>query len=242
MIYFKIFRKFPNLVYGVSSKKNGSMKLSKNVKENLQIKKNRQQFLSFFNLAEKNIVKAKLVHRARIRIVSNKDAGKWISNVDGLIAAPKNLAISITVADCFPVFIFDHQKKIISLVHAGWRPIIRGIIKKAIKTIIKEFQSDPKNILIGIGPGIMKCHFRVKQEVANKFKNRFFNKALTQENGCFFVDLPKTIQLEALKSGILRKNIEIINDCTYCLKKKYFSYRRDKKDKIKTMMAFMMIK
>lgn len=57
-----------------------------------------------------------------------------------------------------------------------------------------------------------------------------------------FINLPLVVKLQALKNGILARNIEEMKKCTYCLKNKYFSYRRDKLKEIKTMMAIIGLK
>ena len=42
-------------------------------------------------------------------------------NYDAIVTNRTNLAICIKTADCVPVFIVDQAKKIIAVVHAGWR-------------------------------------------------------------------------------------------------------------------------
>jgi YfiH family protein len=239
MIQFKIFKNFPHLVYGVSTKRDGSMRLIKQKEKNKRALKNRQKFLSLFNLKIKDTVWASLDHQGKVKIVTSKNRGQRIKNVDGLITKEKNLFLSLTVADCFPVFFFDQKKEIVGLAHASWRAIIKGLITRMIKIMKNKFLSQGKDILIGIGPGIRSCHFEVKEDVAKKFLSRFSKKVLIKRKNRLFIDLPMAIKLEAFKNGILRKNIEEIKECTYCLKNKYFSYRRDKPRPMKTMMAFI---
>ncbi|MFN3301856.1 MAG: peptidoglycan editing factor PgeF [Patescibacteria group bacterium] len=242
MIHFQIFEKFPQLVYGVSTKKDGSMKLFGQKEKDKKNLKNRQKFLSLFNLKIKDVVWAKLNHQGRVKIVTFKNCGQWIKNVDGLITKEENVFLSLTIADCFPVFFFEPKKKIIALAHASWRAILKGLISRIIKTIKKRFLSQPKDILMGIGPGIRSCHFEVKEKVAKKFLKKFGQKVLIKRKDQSFIDLAKSIKLEAIKNKILPQNIEDIKECTYCLKNKYFSYRRQRTKEIKAMMAIIGLK
>jgi len=239
MIQLRIFKKFPNLIYGLSTKRDGSMRLIKQKEKDKKAFKNRQKFLSLFNLKTKDMVWAFLDHQGRVKIATSKNRGQWIKNVDGLITKEKNLFLSLTAADCFPVFFFDQKKEITGLAHASWRAIIKGLITRMIKIMKNKFLSQAKDVLIGIGPGIRSCHFEVKEDVAKKFLSRFSKKVLIKRKNRLFIDLPMAIKLEAVKNGILAKNIEEIKECTYCLKNKYFSYRRDKPKQMKTMMALI---
>lgn len=241
MIHFQIFKKFPQIIYGLSTRKDGSMKLTGQKEKDKKALRNRQKFLSLFNLKIKDVVWAQLDHQGKVKTATLKNRGQWIKNIDGFISKDKNLYLSLTMADCFPVFFFESEKGIVALVHASWRAIIRGIIERIIEQI-KMDSGQVKNILMAIGPGIRPCHFEVKEKVARKFLTKFSQKVLIKKRGKIFIDLPLTIKLIALKSGILPRNIEELRECTYCLKNKYFSFRRDKPKKIKAMMTLIGLK
>ena len=57
-----------------------------------------------------------------------------------------------------------------------------------------------------------------------------------------YLDLKKIAKNQLSEAGILNKNIEIIQECTYSNKNRYFSYRRDKPQEIKAMLAVIGIK
>ncbi len=107
MIHFWIFKKFPQIIYGLSTRKDGSMKLTGQKEKDEKALKNRQKFLSLFNLKIKDVVWAQSDHQGRVKIVTLKNRGQLIKNVDGLISKDKNLYLSLTVADCFPFFFFE---------------------------------------------------------------------------------------------------------------------------------------
>lgn len=103
---------------------------------------------------------------------------------------------------------------------------------------MKGLNSQPSNVLAGIGPGISQCHFEVGEEVLEKFKE-FMSEKMIRRDGKTFLDLKKIVQLQLLNLGLKKENIEINPDCTYCLPDKYFSYRRDRPKVLETMIAII---
>lgn len=233
---FSIFKKYPNLIAVISEKKDGTMLLKE---EKEEVMKNRRRFLDRLGIDIDSIASADLVHGNKVQIVTQKDKGKVIPATDGLLTSGKNLFLAITVADCLPIFLYDPIKEAVGLVHGGWRNLALNILNSAIKKLKANFKSKAEDILVGIGPGISKCHFEVGEEVLVKFKN-FLPKASIGGNGKTFLDLKKIAKIQLLNLGLREENIEINPQCTYCLNQKYFSYRREKK--IKAMIAVIGIR
>ncbi len=233
---FKIFKDYPNLTYTVSEKKDGTMKLSGNFKNNRKVVKNRERFLRKFGIEDRLTIKADLVHGSNVEFVSIKESGKIIDKTDGLITADKNLFLTITVADCLPIFLYDPEKEIIGLIHGGWRNLAKNILAVAVGKMVKNFGSLPEDILIGIGPGISQCHFEVKNDVLAEFKP-YLKEVLLKKEGKSFLDLKKIARIQLINPGIKEENIEISPECTFCLPEKYFSFRREKPKQAQTMIA-----
>ena len=231
---FSIFEKHPEIIAVVSTKEDGAMKFSGDLLCDSDVRKNREKFLENSGVKEGLTVAADLVHGNNIKIVSIKEGGKTIEKTDGLITADKNLFLTITVADCLPIFIFDWKKEIVGLIHAGWRGLAKNILASAVKKMAEEFGSSPENILAEIGPGISQCHFEVKQDVLEKFKG-FLPEVLLERNKRLFLDLKKIAKIQLIDLGLKERNIETSQECTFCLSNKYFSFRRDKA--LQTMMA-----
>ena len=88
--------------------------------------------------------------------------------VDAVVTNQKNLPIAVLTADCVPILICDHQKKIIAAIHAGWKGAYKGIVDRVIKFMLKK-GSEPQNITAVIGPSISIDNY----EVQNDFKKKF---------------------------------------------------------------------
>ena len=235
---FSIFTTFPALLVAFSEKNDGSMRFVDSLVDQ-GILKNREKFLKIHGILPKSVVSAGLEHGDNVKLVSKMEAGKFISRIDALVTNEKNLYLSITVADCLPIFIYDPKQRAIALIHAGWRSLAANIIKKTIK-ILKVKGSLPKDFLIGIGPGIGICHFEIQGDVWGEFKRYW--EALENRDGKKFLDLKKIAQQQFILEGTKKENIEINTECTYCEEKKYFSNRRDKSVPLKTMIAVIGMK
>ena len=233
------FNKYCDLFIAFSEKKDGSMKIVEDPEAMKINDTNRRRFLKNINLWNGSLVSAEIVHANIISNVRKTDGGKVITDVDGLITNVKEIYLSITSADCLPIFLFEPAHGIAGMVHAGWQSLAKDILSKVMEKIIR-LGGVPENILVGIGPAICQKHYEIGPEVASKFEK--YPKAIKIEDGKYFLDLKKTAKLQLVDLGLKEENIEINPECTYELKKKYFSARRDKPEEVEAMIAVIGMK
>lgn len=111
----------------------------------------------------KDTVRMFQVHGNTVAVVTKKDSGKTIENCDGLITNDPNIYLSVSVADCIPLALYDPVTKSIGLLHAGWRGLNNGIIKKVVGLMVENFSTDPGDLLSEIGPHICQRHYEIKK-------------------------------------------------------------------------------
>jgi len=233
-ISFSNFNKFPNLLIALSLREDKNMKVYYEFGKDDRALINRERFLNKLGLSEKNVIGVKSVNGDNIEIVTKEDRGNFIHNTDGLITNDKNVYLSITIADCLPIVIFDPQKEVISLIHSGWKGLEKKITKKAVKKMEENFDVNSKELLVGIGPGIGVCHFEVKEDFPAKFKP--YPEAIIKKDGKSYVDLKLIAKRQLEEAGIKPANIDVSPKCTYCQADTYFSYRKDKSEPLQAMM------
>ena len=163
-----------------------------------------------------------------IPIQRHTDNVKWIDrpgiyeNIDGLVSNLKNkIYLSICVADCVPVCMFDPKTENFALVHSGWRGTYKKITNKAVYLMI-ENGSIPKDILVYCGVSISKKNYEVGDDVASLFSN----SNLSTFGKKFLLDIKSQIKDDLIAIDLLEKNISIEQDCTYN-NMTLPSYRRD---------------
>lgn len=222
---------------GISTKEDGSLRLLEN---NKTTRDNRSFFLKKNKIEKENLISSKLVHGNKVKIILGKKEKKELNGYDGLITNIPKIILSITVADCLPIYFYDPSKNIIGIAHAGWKSLDSLLIKKMINSFNNSYHSEVKNIKILIGPHIQKCHFEIKSDLEKKFKE--YSNFIIKKEEKIFLNLSLVAEKQLIDEGVLKKNIEISPECTYCLKDKYFSYRRDGENNFKTMMAYITIR
>ena len=236
-----------NLIIAVSQRKHGSMNLYQAERGNKDCQYNRWQFLKSQKIDPDTVVSAKLVHGNKVQIVGAPEQGQVIAGYDGLITNEPKVYLSITVADCLPVFLYDPIQQVIGLAHAGWRGLDKQIIRVAVAKMQTEFSCLAQDIQTYIGPGICGQCYEVGQDMIKKFQKVGENCNSRPDNfrgdkdnyrlpdGKYKLDL-KVIAKSHLQ-GLGVEQIKISPECTYELEDKYFSYRREKQKPIEVMMA-----
>ncbi len=155
---------------------------------------------------------------------------------DGLVTTNSNILLTLKVADCVPVYLYEPRKNMIGLVHSGWRGTVEKIVPNAIQLMQKN-GAETGEIRCFLGPAIGICCYEVGVEVAHKFDDEAKMKL---EDRKWKVGLHDQISLQLASSGILEENIQTSDMCTY-ESRDCHSYRRDG-DNVGRMFAFMELK
>lgn len=236
-LQFSIFDKYPELAYGISEKSDGSMRLLTDDSLYRPTLRHRKKYFAKINVCLDQIVQGWLIHGNNVELITKKQTGKIIPDADALITAAKNILLAVTNADCFPIYFFDPQKKAAGIAHAGWRGVVKNIAGKTVRSFTKKFKTNKSDILVAIGPGIRECHFEIKKDNVHFYEK--YPEHVVKRNDQVFINLAGIIKKQLIAAGVKEKNIEDSRLCTYCLKDKYFSYRRDKPEIIEAMIAYI---
>ena len=173
-----------------------------------------------------------LFHRHRIMIAPNQTHSNNVAiaeksrkyfNVDGLINLDKDLVLTLLVADCVPLFIFNNKSKNFALIHSGWRGTVNNIVGNSIN-LMKKNGNSLKNLRFVIGPSIGSCCYEVGRDVFESFDSSYY-QIINEKKAK--LNLSNIICDQIIDFGISNKNIFIDQDCTFCKNKKYFSYRKE---------------
>jgi len=235
---------------GVSEGEYESLNMAFNKKDKREnVEENYRRVANALGIDTLNMVLSNQVHDSKIRIVSDADRGKGIHResdiigVDGLMTDCPEVALVTFYADCVPVFLFDPVKRVIALVHSGWRGTLKNISKEAVVKMEKEFGCNTRDIEAAIGPSIGQCCFEVGEEVYEEFVNTFdwcgvFCKKVGNK---WYIDLQSVIRQVLKSEGLQESKILIAGICTKCHNDIFFSHRGDN-GKTGTLTAIMQLK
>jgi polyphenol oxidase len=225
-----------NIQYGISQRKNGSMKMNGDNFDR-DIKINRERFFESAGIDPRTVLVPDMSHGTKVAAVNLLDIGNGQLDADAMVSDEHVLTLAVTVADCMGVYFFDPLNKAIGIAHCGWRGIYDGILGNVIAKMSDSYGTKPELLEVKIGPHIQACHYEVQEDVARKFRR--CPNVVVERAGKIFVSLSDSAAYFLEGSGVCREKIELSDECTYCSREKYFSYRRDKPAKIEAMIAYI---
>jgi YfiH family protein len=160
------------------------------------------------------------VHGARVLDLDREDAGP----ADGAVTARPGTVCAVLTADCLPVLLCDREGRQVGVAHAGWRGLLRGVLPAAVAAL----RSDPKNLVVWLGPAIGQGAYEVGADVRDAFvaltpaaAGRFAPNA----RGRWQADL-YGLARDALQAAGVR-SVYGGGFCTYTDAERFFSHRRD---------------
>jgi YfiH family protein len=130
----------------------------------------------------------------------------------------------------------DPKRRVIGAVHAGWRGSAADIAGKAVRRLAAEYETNPIDLIVAIGPSIGQCCFEVGPEVAAEFEPYVQGSASRDH-----VDLVEVNVRQLVAAGVEPGNIEVSGLCTACSPEQFHSWRRDR-ERAGRMVAAIQIK
>lgn len=188
------------------------------------VEKNRKRFFRALGVSSSCVVRAHLLHGNRVLVVRGRAGGR--PDADALVTNQPGIFLAVTIADCFPVFLYDRGLSAVGIVHAGWRGVTKGVVLKAVRAFARAYAIRPRELRAVIGPGMQRCHFEITKEILPKFSQ--YAAYIHRRRGKFFVDCAGIIARQLEESGVSRNHIRAVSSCTYHAPAHYFSYRRDR--------------
>lgn len=165
------------------------------------------------------IVHARQIHETRI--VVHERVGHGVREATGPAdghATRSDVLLSVTVADCVPVYLLDPETRAVALLHAGWRGTAAGILPSGITLMLTQWGCDPKRLLVHLGPAICGECYEVGPEV-------FSALGLEIPSGAAPVDVRGVLAHQARAAGVPRQNVTVSPLCTLCGNGNLFSHR-----------------
>ena len=167
---FKKLLEYPEIKHCYTLRKN--LNFPPIYKDEKTLKESYRKICTALKLDYTKIVKPHQTHTKNVEIVNTLED---FNEVDGLITNKPNITLLTTSADCISLLLFDPNKKVIGSIHSGWRGTLQGISKEAVIKMIKEYESNPKDIICCICPSIRSCCFEVDEDVKDLFYNEYKN-------------------------------------------------------------------
>ena len=156
------------------------------------------------------------------------------ATADGSYSDRVDTVCAILTADCLPILFCNQSASQVAAVHAGWRGLCGGILRKMVAT----FKHSPDQVMAYLGPAIGPQVFEVGAEVMDAFVRNAQNeshrqavsKAFKPVDGDpekYLADLYALARAELTASGVI--DIYGGNYCSYSDSERFYSFRRESK-------------
>ena len=223
----QILSRYPGIIHGFTTRKLGD---------------NYARIAAEIGVSENDFFTPNQVHSSRVYFLSDLSDRSDSSDKkegDAIVSRQKGILLAVRTADCVPLLVYDPINKAVAAIHAGWRGLNAGIIENSIKMMQEKFLTDPKNLVVALGPALCPGCFEIGPEVAEAFRKKFGNR-ITVTSGKkdrYFVDLRKGCELALGDNGVMEEHLEFLPYCTACHRDLFYSYRNG--DKEERMMGFI---
>jgi len=224
-----------NISHGFSARKGGvsnppynTLNLGLNTDDQYcNVVANRERFFKTIRISERKAAIPQQVHDNRVQVITKPG---FYTDTDGLITQVPGVVLTIQTADCVPIFLYEPIKRVIGLVHAGWRGTYKNITSNVINAMIKNCSAKAEKINAFFGPSIGPCCYKVGDNVIEKFSSKYIYNNYLNLWLCLYDQL--------LETGCIPENIHMSRLCTACYPEWFFSHRRDN-GKTGRMIAFI---
>lgn len=163
------------------------------------------------------VVLATQVHGGSV--LSHGKVAGWVQldGHDGHVTAEPGVLLTVTVADCVPVYLVDPVRRVIGLLHSGWRGTAVEILRAGVDRMVEDFGATVRDIVMHTGIAICGPCYEVGSEV-------MAGCGLPAEGpGPWHVDLRAVLADQAQRLGI--RNISTSQWCSSHDRPKFYTHR-----------------
>jgi len=160
-------------------------------------------------------------HTATVAVVDGALAGRGHDGVadsaaafpatDAMITNLPHVALTILVADCAPVVLYDPVRGAAGVAHSGRAGTVKGVLPRTIEAMTAAFGSAPADLLIGIGPAIGAASYEIgpaqAAEVTAAFGDAETRLLTPTRPGHATFDLAAAIRCQLAAAGVPAGNV-----------------------------------
>jgi YfiH family protein len=196
--------------------------------ERANVEENLQRAFAVVGKPRNSLFDSWLVHSTNALVAHAPRPPEWERppQADIVLTNKPEVTLFMRFADCVPIVLYDPAHRAIALAHAGWRGTLLGLATSAVEAMKSNYDSNPEELVAGIGPSISMDKYEVGSEVADKVQEIFGPRSqllLQKENEKFNFDLVGANRTMLEHAGV--RIIELANICTATNSDDWFSHR-----------------
>jgi copper oxidase (laccase) domain-containing protein len=122
--------------------------------------------------------------------ISQSEAYEEIEVVgDATITRRSSVGLMLNAADCIPLAILEPDKRILALIHIGWRGAVFNFHEKVLDYAVGQYGFDPDAAFAYLGPSIHQKSFKT-EELHPAQQSADWETHISQRDDGFYVDIP----------------------------------------------------
>lgn len=165
-------------------------------------------------------VHARQVHGADVRVHETGCEGiRILDGYDGHVTEAAGVLLTVSVADCVPIFVVDPVRRAVAVLHAGWRGAAAGVLERGIAAL-RDRGHEAADLWIHCGPAICARRYEVGPEV-----HAAVNPERPTPEAPTPIDLRAALARRAAAAGVPEPQISGSEWCTRCGPGEFFSHR-----------------
>lgn len=201
--------------------------------EEKNVVENRKLLSEALGISFDDISRLRQVHSADVIVLSEDDrltVKPTTPKADGMITEMPGHWLGVSVGDCQAVAIYEAERRVLALVHAGWAGTAKRIVAATIGMLKAEVGCRTREMWAALLPAIRQSVYQVDGPVFREFEkhwqdwDRFFTD---HRDGRAYLDLAAANRAQIEAEGIPPEQIIDIGICTATLSSLFFSHRRD---------------
>lgn len=167
-------------------------------------------------LKTENVMGPKQVHGNRAVVVR---APSWRKEeADAVFTDVPGLTLVVSFADCQGCVLFAPEKRVVGVIHAGWRTVAANIIIPAFQVLKDEWKILPQDVFIALCPSLCTKCAGFSDPLREVPALRTFVRGTC-------IDLRAALEHQLGESGVPKEHIERMEGCTRCELGRYWTYR-----------------
>lgn len=138
-------------------------------------------------------------------------------SADGLVADDSGTLLAVTAADCVPVYLVEPRRRLVGLLHAGWRGVAAGVLESALDRVDRGWSGARRDLWLHLGPAICGECYPVGPEVTEALG--------VSDRPPRHVDLRRILVGKATAAGLRSERVTVSEWCTRCGGDRFHSHR-----------------
>lgn len=152
-----------------------------------------------------------------------------LQKADLIFTDSPEVVLYMRFADCVPILLYDPNRAVVGMAHAGWLGTVRAATPAAVRAMTNRYGSRPSDLIAAIGPSIGVDHYEVGPDVIAQVEKTFDGQArdlIESRGGKTYLDLWKANARQLHEAGV--EQVEVAGLCTACHTDDWFSHRAEK--------------